>query len=454
MVSAMTGQNSRMHLPHRPFAWFIALCVSLASIYFVLIPMATVAWTLRDPGWRDGSMPAALQDWHDHLSVRFAPWATARRHSGRAQMLDTYDISGTEWPLFGAVFYLWATEAMQANWAKDGRRGESPAQRAAPAIAAAAALLADPAQADWVRRHWGERYLTEKNLYYRMLLIAGLDSFETLTGDQRYHDLLSTQVNSLAAELDASVHGVLEEYPGESYSVDHLLACAALAKAHRRLGTFDPAWLERGKRAFQGAYLDARRQLPSYVIDADSGMALGNARGVGMTAMLIQADTLWPDLAHAWYEATTSHYWQSRWGIVGFREFAQDEQGASDWMTEVDAGPVVAGFGTAASAFGVGAARRQGDMDRAYPLAAQAVLAAWPLPNGTLLGPRLVSNLSDAPLVGEAALLYALSQTPAKPAAPSTAATPAAVWLVMTLAVAFGLLLPALCIRLARRRRS
>jgi hypothetical protein len=71
-----------------------------------------------------------------------------------------------------------------------------------------------------------------------------------------------------------------------------------------------------------------------------------------------------------------------------------------DWMTEVDAGSVVAGFGTAACAFGVGAARRQGDMDRAYPLTAQALLAARPLLNGTLLGPRLVSNLSDAPLVG------------------------------------------------------
>ena len=33
--------------------------------------------------------------------------------------MSIYDISGTEWPIFGTVFYLWATESLQEAWEKD-----------------------------------------------------------------------------------------------------------------------------------------------------------------------------------------------------------------------------------------------------------------------------------------------------------------------------------------------
>jgi len=53
-----------------------------------------------------------------------------------------------------------------------------------------------------------------------------------------------------------------------------------------------------------------------------------------------------------------------------------------------------------------------GRPDHTYPLAAQAIVASWPLPDGTLLGPRILSNFSDAPYLGEAALLFALTREP------------------------------------------
>jgi hypothetical protein len=83
-----------------------------------------------------------------------------------------------------------------------------------------------------------------------------------------------------------------------------------------------------------------------------------------------------------------------------------------DWMYDVDAGPIVAGYGTAASAFAIGAARTNGRFDQAYSLAAQALLASWPLPSGRLLLPCALSNLSDAPFTGESALLFSLTRTP------------------------------------------
>jgi hypothetical protein len=66
----------------------------------------------------------------------------------------------------------------------------------------------------------------------------------------------------------------------------------------------------------------------------------------------------------------------------------------------------------AACAFGVGAARKNGRFDRAYPLAAEMLATVGELPNGVLAIPRLLSNLSDAPMLGEAAILWQLSIQP------------------------------------------
>jgi len=81
---------------------------------------------------------------------------------------------------------------------------------------------------------------------------------------------------------------------------------------------------------------------------------------------------------------------------------------------DVDAGPVIAGHGVAANAFGIGAARKNGRFDRAYPISAELLATVIELPNGALAIPRLLSNLSDAPLLGEAAILWQLSTQPEK----------------------------------------
>jgi hypothetical protein len=73
-------------------------------------------------------------------------------------------------------------------------------------------------------------------------------------------------------------------------------------------------------------------------------------------------------------------------------------------------------------------------------LGAQALVVSWPLPDGTLLTPRLLSNLSDAPFVGEAALLFSFTRAPI-PGTVETAASglPLSVYAVLLgyLAIAF-----------------
>ena len=102
---------------------------------------------------------------------------------------------------------------------------------------------------------------------------------------------------------------------------------------------------------------------------------------------------------------------KKRIAAAGYRENLKDAP-HSEWTMDVDAGPVIAGHGVAASAFGVGAARKNGRFDRAYPLAAEMLATVGELPNGVLAMPRLLSNLSDAPMLGEAAILWQLSIQP------------------------------------------
>jgi hypothetical protein len=129
--------------------------------------------------------------------------------------------------------------------------------------------------------------------------------------------------------------------------------------------------------------------------------------------MCITAPELWPAQAKTWFALYDASFWQKNLFTVGFREFARDVPN-SEWTMDVDAGPVIAGHGVSANAFGIGAARKNGRFDRAYPLAAELLATVGELPNGALAIPRLLSNVSDAPLLGEAAILWQLSIQPEK----------------------------------------
>src|SRR6185436_14661586 len=78
------------------------------------------------------------------------------------------------------------------------------------------------------------------------------------------------------------------------------------------------------------------------------------------------------------------------------------------------AGPVIKGYGFASCAFGIGAARANGHFEHAFPLTAELFAASIPWPNGSLALPRLLSNATDAPYLGEAGILYNLTRQPAK----------------------------------------
>ncbi len=378
---------------------FAGLC-----LYLFLTPFFSTVYYLQDPALGNAQIPRTAAHWHQNLSKPFGKWARKRVDTAAANS-NINDISGTEWPIFSAVFYLWATESLQQQ-----NQGIASGY-AADAIDASAQLIADPNHAAWVKQHWGDDYLSRENLFYRMLLISGLTSYQSLTGNQQYQDLLLKQVTSLSQELDASPFGLLDDYPGQCYPIDILPAIAVIQRAGEILKLDFSQFVARSLRGFSGPRLDPESQLPTYYANSKTGQGYGPARGIGASFMLIWAPEVWPDTARRWYANYEKHFWQEGFFLAGIREFSAFKP-YPDWWIDVDSGPVIAGFGTAASAYGIGAARANGRFDHAYPLSAEALVSAWPLLDGTLLIPRLLSNLSDAPYVGETALLFNFTRQP------------------------------------------
>jgi hypothetical protein len=317
------------------------------------------------------------------------------------------------------------------------------------AVEAARALLLDPVHHTWVRTHWGDDYLHEENVFFRSLVIAGLTAHAEITGDTRSLPMLRDQVETLAADLDRSPLGLLHDYPDECYPIDVVAAIGFIRRADAVLGTDHRAFADRALRAFSGPQADALG-LPRFRVTLPDGGEVQPSRGIGTSWSLLFAPDLWPDTAPRWYETYEARFWQDTGWAAGFREYLPRSEGGTEdeWTFEIDAGPVIAGFGTAASAFGIAAARRHGRFDHAYALSTELSAASWTLPNGALLLPRAVSHAADAPHLGEAAILYFLTVPPIEGATIREAGrAPACVWIAF--GVYFGV--PALALLVARR---
>jgi hypothetical protein len=181
--------------------------------------------------------------------------------------------------------------------------------------------------------------------------------------------------------------------------------------------------------------------LVPYAADAQFGNPIDSTRGCGNSYVSLFSPEIWPEPARKWYDLYTRYFWQETWGCAGFREFPNDLP-RNDWYVDVDAGPVLKGFGCAACAFGVGAARVNGHFEQAYPLTAEMLVTSWPLPNSTRIFPRLLSNAADAPYLGEAGILFNLTRLPAEGVPVQTGGSiPRFVLFFLALQVGFGLIL-------------
>jgi hypothetical protein len=146
----------------------LRMATLVVAVYFFLVPALLAIHDLRDPALQTGEVPHSAWRLFRALTPKYERWARDRGASGRARQLGTEDIAGTEWPVFGSVFYLWAVEGMQSAWENNHSLAiTSPRLLAREAIDASVALVLDDGHATWVKEHWGKSYLTHGNAFYR-----------------------------------------------------------------------------------------------------------------------------------------------------------------------------------------------------------------------------------------------------------------------------------------------
>jgi hypothetical protein len=395
----------------------VALC-------FCFYPAFTLLGLTRDEGGMLHGQPTALPAWFKRTARSYQSWAEDYLETRRAEQLDPSDVAGTEWPLFGTVFFLMSAEELITR-----RQLElDPPLRTA--LELAARVVVDPSTASWVRAKWGDDYLTRENVFYRMLVVLGLNSYERSTGDVRYHNLYQGQARGLAAELRAAPYHLADDYPGECYPVDVLWAVVAIQRA---LGS-EAEPVKQEVLATLDGVLRTRHGLPAFSVNARTAEIYEAPRGSGNSGILSLAGELDPAVAKRWYAAYARHYWMNTF-VKGFRE---TPEGGPEVMN-VDSGPVLLGMGSVASLFGIGAARANGRFDHASTLSLQVLAASWPTPFGLLIPGVMGWLAADGWCFGELALSFALTRpTYASETTSHDGSVPPLLWLVMLFQLALG----------------
>jgi hypothetical protein len=410
----------------------LAAAIAIAfSLLFLLYPAAVIGQLLLDSELQTTGQSQLVPGWFESTAGRYRTWATRFLDTQYARSLELNNVAATEWPMFGSVFFLVTADELHAQGKIDASK-----EPIRGAVEKAAEVVASPVTATWVKAKWGNSYLERENVFYRMLLILGLSSYENVTGNSHYHALMSSQRSSLAQEFSTAQLHLLDDYPGECYPNDILWAVAAIQRAARLDHTNHDELANRLMTAFDGP-LRAPEGLPAFGVDSKSGCIWQNARGCGNSGILLFASELDPVIADKWYHAYETYFWKDTGWIAGFTEMPRGTR--PDFM-DVDSGPVLFGLGSVASAFGIGAAKSTGRLDHAVPLTLEAVACSWPTPFGYLL-PGLLGRLAaDSGCLGEVALLFSMTRpVQGLEVIPFTGRVPGIVWLLLALYAGLGL---------------
>lgn len=230
--------------------------------------------------------------------------------------------------------------------------------------------------------------------------------------------------------------GLIDDYPQQCFPCDVVVAVAMVRRADSALGTDRRKWAERALRKIM---MNFPGQLPPYMARQESGLAIAPSRGCANGFFFPLAREIDPALADSLYQVFAASFWQETGLAAGWREFPHGSNHPSTCF-DPDSGPVVGGFGTSATGLGLGAARLHADHERACRLGAGLIAAAVPLPDGSLLVPRCISDRDHAPLFAELVILHQLSLCSDDAPQPK-AAVPPGVWGILAVEFLLGALL-------------
>lgn len=380
------------------------------TLWFIAYPLfSTLYYLTTDDGLRGAHPSKFAFALHRSLSRRLPAYIDERMESKVATTLSIHQITATESPVYGAFFFLQASERLQQQWQTNPRLARrSPAEVGKHAIDASLRILLDPHHAHWVRTYWGEDYLDDPNCFYRMLLVGGITSHHHLTGKTEHLPLLKRLVDDLIADLDASPSGLIDDYPDQCFPCDVACCLAIIANASDALGEDHREWAQRSFARMMRHYPDG---LVPYMADSATGIPTAATRGCTNGFFFTYTPELAPETSADWYRRHVDEFWQDSAWASGWREYPKSS-GAPSFGYDPDSGPVAFGFGTGATGLGLGCTRVHGDHRKAGILGAEMMASSYPLPGGSLLVPQLVSDRKHAPYFAEIAVLHQLSLLP------------------------------------------
>jgi hypothetical protein len=431
MPHRLAGATVRVKLVLRLIGTVAVILTAFCLGFFPAVTTARVAFSssMRQHGRID-----FLASWFRATQRRHDRWMQDYGKTQRAASIASGDVAATEWPMFGSAFFILSAEGLLES----GEIALTDDLR--KTLRDTALLIANPTTGTWVQRKWGSTYLEKEDVFYRMLLILGLGTYQKVTGDRQFAPTVLDQARGLSRELETAPYHLLDDYPGECYPTDVLWAALAITRVTE---------LPKGERehlaqsvttALAERFSDAQG-LPAMRVDSRTGQILQAARGCSTSGILCFAYELAPEVASDWFGRYLRYNWLDNGWIAGFREHPI---GAKEGFSDVDSGPILFGVGTVASVFGIGAARAAGRFDIAARLTMEAVAAAWPTPFGLLVPGIMGWVAADGWSLGETAFLFALTRPNYRTSEVSlTARPPFVVYAFIAIYSALGIVLVA-----------
>lgn len=186
---------------------------------------------------------------------------------------------------------------------------------------------------------YGVFYNGLKNLIY-----AGYLSIEEDKEIRAKYDELSKKIHTAYSN---NKNGLLESLEAQVWACDNMPALYSLKLHDEFYGTKYINVYNEIKKKIQ-ANLDKNGFIPtSYKYKSYN--KLQQARGTSLSWALSYLSLIDEEFARQQWTKYKQKYWQSKLGISAFREWPDGQNGFAD----VDSGPIISGFGTSASGFGI-----------------------------------------------------------------------------------------------------
>ena len=185
-----------------------------------------------------------------------------------------------------------------------------------------------------------------------------LGAYRAIGGDGR-HDLLHQEVTeAIARRMRARPHRHFETYPGETYTMDNVVAAASLVVADRVRGGDHAALVAEYVAYTRERLLDPSSGLVVFALDNLTGEPVGRARGSGAGWLGYFLPMVDGRFAQEQFQALRASLVERVGPFAGVREYQLDDPGAG--FGDTDSGPVL-GWGVSATGFAVAGARVHGD---------------------------------------------------------------------------------------------